>query len=40
MSEITVECPMGLLFISSDSELIVEVGRLMGVPGEVSSDVD
>lgn len=40
MSEITVECSMGLLFISSDSALIVEVGRLMGVPLEVSSDVD
>lgn len=40
MAEITVECPMGLLFISFDSELIVEVGRLMGVPGKISSDVD
>lgn len=40
MSEITEECSIGLLFISSDSALIVEVGRLMEVPVEVSCDVD
>lgn len=40
MSEITEECFMGLLVISSDSALIVEVGRLIEVPVEVSCDAD
>lgn len=31
---------MGLLFVSSDSALMVEVGRLMEVPVEVLCDVD
>lgn len=31
---------MGLLFISSDFALIVEIGRLMEVPVAVSCDVD
>lgn len=40
MSEITEKCSMGLLCISSDSALTVEVERLMKVSVEVSCDVD